>query len=229
MFSAHASDSLTGHALLMIGALSTHDAGCWIISEATILNLFAQIFLSSSSPDARTSLTILSNVARRNLVIPQISLIVSCLVQDLTNHSRHRNVILTTLIELVIRGAGSVQKDDLQLTILPLISVNQDPVIVALALRLLAVSDAAELRGFYKVLAEKVFLILSCERMLYPEILTAAAELIASMWIVYDMTLFMDATKFVPFLEWCRPQIENFEEVHTRLHNAIYLLTHRHI
>lgn len=110
--------TLVGHAVRLICALSNHPTGCRILSTNEILELFTQLFLTSSSGDLATSHMILKNIARNGYRIPQGPLLVSCLMQDINDDIAKRCMILSTLYEIVKTNPSSVQENDLHRCIL---------------------------------------------------------------------------------------------------------------
>ncbi|KAH0794645.1 TKL family protein kinase [Histomonas meleagridis] len=94
-------------AVRLIGALSSHPTGCQILNDNGVLELFTQLFLSSSCDDIVTTQTILRNVAKNGCDIPQVSLIVSCLMQDMMYDHSKKCEIMDTLVALVETVPGS--------------------------------------------------------------------------------------------------------------------------
>lgn len=217
-------ESLSDFSLKLIAALSTHQTGIRLITQTGMLSLFSQMFLSSSYGDDATTLTILSNVANEGSEIPQASLIISCLMQDLIYSVTNKIDILNTLIHMIRTSPTSVQEHDLQNSILPLISPRQQPVLIVLALQLLDACDMSKLRGFYNQIIQRVFNILTLDSMMYPELLSAAIDLIASLSTEYDITQFIDQTDLIEFINSILPQIEPFEEIHQKMSNCVYML-----
>jgi hypothetical protein len=64
--------SLFEKAIRLMGSLSSHSVGCQILHENGVLELFTQLFLSSSCGDIVTTQAILRNVAKFGCEIPQV-------------------------------------------------------------------------------------------------------------------------------------------------------------
>ena len=217
-------ERLIPYCLRFMAALSSHQTGCALIIETGMLTLFTQMFLSSMSGDTSTSLTILTNMAKVTPDIPQLSLIISCLMQDLLCTVTNKCDILQTLIHLVEISPASVQDHDLQKSVLPLLSPRQEPVIVILAMRLLDSCEMQKLKLFYDKIAQRVYNILCTDTMMYPELLASAVGLISSLSSELNMTTFLIETQFMDFIDDILPQMAAYPEAHKRVSNCIYLL-----
>ncbi|OHS99947.1 TKL family protein kinase [Tritrichomonas foetus] len=216
---------LANYSLKLIGALTSHPSGCALISETGMLSLFSQMFLSSTCGDTMTSLTILSNAAKGGAEIPQISLIVSCLMQDLLYSVSNKIELLKTLIQLINLAPNSVQDHDIQNSVLPLLSPRQEPEIVVLVMKLLCVCDITNFRCFYHLIAQKVFSVLTTDSMLYPEVIEYASELIAILSAQYDMSQFLQQTKIGEFVQNASIQLrDSFIDISTRIEDSASML-----
>jgi hypothetical protein len=223
LLAAIAADGLADYALRLIGALSTHRTGCLLIQESGILSLFSQMFLSSMSSDRPGVLTILANTARGRAEIPQIALIISCLMQDLLDSCSNRIPLLLTLTEMISFKPEAVHEQDLQRAVLPLLSPRYDPVITLLAVRLLCVCNVKLFIPFYQKLAKRLFDLLKSEN-LHPEVIVAACQLIGLMTTQCDMSQFMERTKFADFLQYAVDSIEEtFPNLAMELSNSAEL------
>ena len=220
-------ERLSDYTLKLIGALSSHQTGRDMILDTGILSVFTEMFLTSASCDNSTSLTILSNMSTVTSDIPQVSLIISCLMQDLLSNAANQSQILKTLTSLIAISPASVQEHDLRHSVLPLISQRQEPVIIVLAMRLLESCDMTKLSGFYDMIAQRIYNVLASDNMMYPELLAAAIELITSLATDYDMTHFITATGFVSFAENILPQVASLEEIHREINNCVFALKRR--
>ena len=217
-------ESLIDYALRLIGSLSSHAPGCALVSETGMLSLFTQMFLSSRGSEMSISLQILSNAAKGRAEIPQISLIVSCLMQDLLYSRSDKCAILNTLCDLVTVSPNCVQEHDIQNSVMPLISPRQEPIVVSLVLKLLYVCDSTKFRGFYQILAHRIYTVLRTDTMQYPELLIAALEVIAAMTIAYDMVLFIKKTELESFAEYLLSQLtDDYSDLTQRLNNIKYV------
>ncbi|OHT16451.1 TKL family protein kinase [Tritrichomonas foetus] len=219
-------ERLTDYSMKLIGALSSHQSGCMLISGNGMLSLFSQMFLSSAAIDVSTALTILSNIATKlqNQEIPQLSLIISILMQDLIYSVTNKSDILQTLINLIKLSPNSVQEHDLQNSVLPLLSQRQEPVIIVLVLKLFDECEMPKLKNFYQQIAQKIFNILSMESMMYPELLSAAIGLITSIAMQYDLHQFIEQTDLIEFFTDIANQITEYEEIYANITNCIYYL-----
>ena len=211
--------------LKLIGALTSHPAGCALVSETNLLSLFSQMFLSSTSLDTETSLKILENSAKENLEIPQISLIVSCLMQDLLYSEISKEKLLNTLVQLIQLQPNSIQDHDIQNSLLPLLSNSQTRETILLVLQILSLCDVTYFRSFYYILAYKIFLILSSSYYLYPEIINYSIQIIASLSQNYDINEFLEQTKIINFVHYSSQQIaEKFESISLDLKDSLDVL-----
>lgn len=190
---------LVNNAVRLIGALSSHAAGCQILNDNGVLELFTQLFLSSSCEDTITTQTILRNVARSGCDIPQVSLIVSCLMQDMMNENSQKCEIMDTLVALVETVPGSVQEHDLQRIVMQQLTQDK-PLVVLLALKLFAVCDVAILRNVYPQLLASLHSLLNKPQMLYPEIIGAALHIFANLARQYDLSEFLRRTEMIRFI-----------------------------
>ena len=232
-------ETLTNYSLKLIGALSLHPTGCALINETGMLSLFSQMYLSSVYSDPKIPLLILTNLAKADCQIPDVSLIISCLMQDLVDSSINRSGILNTLIYLISSSPNSVQEHDLQYVVLSLLSSKQEPVINTLILQLFEACDMEKLKTFYQQIADKTISILSNYLMMYPELLNSAIDLLVSFSTFFDMTEFFKKTNFILFVNDIKEQIENylskkdtnantnqiFEDVFNHISNCAYLLS----
>ncbi|KAH0793069.1 TKL family protein kinase [Histomonas meleagridis] len=206
------------YSIKLIGALSSHQYGCEIIQKTQIHSLVSQMFLSSIMTDVSTSLTILSNISQSTIQIPQISLIISCLMQDLNTTTIDKCEYLSTLINLVRSSPESVQEQDLCTSILPLLSVRQPPKLILLALRLCQACDHSLFRIFHIHVQQLLFNILNQEELLYPEIIEAVSSLIASIIVAHDMKEFVERTNLIQFL---KNECKSIEGVYPEIAEAI--------
>jgi hypothetical protein len=225
-------ENLSEYCLLLIGALSSHTRGCSLIQETGMLSLFSHMFLSSTVGDTTTAYTILRNAARGRAEIPQVSLIVSCMMQDLLYSGGNKAEILITLRELVQFSPESVQEHDLQNSVVPLISARAEgrdaATVIVLALNLIAACDLGKIRGFYEKLAQKIFDVLNSDAFLYPELIATAANLIALMSSEYDMQVYLDRTDFVNFIRYVWQTVpSSFADTKLLLNSAIAALSER--
>lgn len=223
---------LIDYSMKLIGALSLHTEGCTLISVNGMLSIFSQMFLSSNCGEMSTALTILSNVATHlpeDKVIPQLSLIVSCLMQDLNYSSMNKSEVLHTLTKLIKSNPSGVQEHDLQFSVLPLLSPKHEPVIIVLALRLLDECDPSKLKNIFMQILQKIFNLLSIPTLMYPELLSAAINLVTTLAIAqYDLSSFIQQTDFINFCTDIQKQIEEYpeyEEISATISNCIFCLS----
>jgi hypothetical protein len=119
------SERLADFALKLIGSLSSHEDGRTLIDRSGLLNVFSEMFLSSSCHDMAEALSILSNIVEHGRKVPRVSLVISCLMQDLRPDLAHRTDILQTLIILIGAAPADVQEHDLQNSVLPFLSPKE--------------------------------------------------------------------------------------------------------
>lgn len=191
---------LISNAVRLIGSLSSHAVGCQILNDNGVLELFAQLFLSSSCGDTLTAQTILRNVAKAGCDIPQVSLIVSCLMQDMMEEHSKKSEIMATLVALVETLPSGVQEHDLQRIVMQQLS-QDNPLVVLLALQLFFVCDINVLRNIYPQLLTAIYGLLNKPHMLYPEIIEAAVRVVAALAAHYDLTEFLTRTEMVRFIQ----------------------------
>jgi serine/threonine protein kinase len=194
------SKPIVGSAVRLVAAFSTHSLGCQILSENGVLELFTQLFLSSSSgEDTAIAHTILRNVANQNCEIPQGSLIVSCLMHDLIYEVTRRCEIMDTLVALVQTMPGSVQEHDLQRIVMPQLS-REDPLLIRLSLKLFASCDPVLLRNLYPHLLGTIHGILDNPQFMFPEIIEACLEVVVITAQQFDIAEFIKKTELLRFI-----------------------------
>ncbi|KAH0795894.1 TKL family protein kinase [Histomonas meleagridis] len=233
-------ESLSEYSLKLIGALSLHSIGCSLINETEMLSLFSQMFLSSTCNDLTTQLLILTNLAKAECQIPEVSLIISCLMQELIVSTINRINILFTLIHLIKSSPNSVQEHDIQYAILPMLTKKQEPTINVLLFQLLDACDMIILRNVYKIILEKTFEILSNSLMMFPELLNAAIQLMLSLSTSFDLNEFFNKTNFREFVKDVKSQMEiylnenegisskdKFESIKEQISNCSYILNQK--
>ena len=205
---------LSTFALRLIGALSSYEAGCKAISDTGMLPLLIQQFLSPNCSDFNTSMTIISNISKYKQQIPQISLIISCLMQDLMCKTINRRKILGTLIDIVGNFSESIQESYLISHIMPLISPNQEPDIVLLALRLFNTLGVMQIKNFYKSLTANVFSMLQSQDLQFSEIITEATRLIIKISEYFDIKEEILDSDFMTFIQVVLSQIDKSDKIY---------------
>ncbi|OHT02411.1 TKL family protein kinase [Tritrichomonas foetus] len=212
--------------LRFIGALSTHSSGTSLLNDSDLLQIFTQIFLSSPLANSPLSLQILINISRDSIQIPQASLIVSCLMQDLLYNSSNISLILITLRSIISISTNSVQEHDLMNSVMPYISKSFEPPIIVLAMQLFSACEMSTIRNLYISLIERIWIILSTPTILYPELILAAMDLIATISLQYDLKEFFQKTKLLEFLDYSEESFhESFPEIAKYLTNLKYTIT----
>jgi hypothetical protein len=192
--------SLFDKAIRLMGSLSSHAAGCQILHDNGVLELFTQLFLSSACEDAVTTQSILRNVAQFGCEIPQVSLIVSCLMQDMMSEDAKKSEIMDTLVALVAKVPGSVQEHDLQRIVMHQLA-QDDPLLVLLSLKLFAVCASSALRTIYPLLLGTVHSLLNDRKLLYPEIIEAAVTVIQHIGAHFDVSDFLKKSELVRYVQ----------------------------
>ena len=225
LVSAMADEKLSPYALRLIAALSSHSAGCKMITDTGMLSLFTQLFLSPACSDLVTSMTILSNIAKRNEQIPQLSLIVSCLMQDLAGTISNRVKILQTLIDLLSSFPDSVQEHYMLSNVLPLIAPDQEPVIVLKAIELFTVVDSSTIRNFYKRLISQVLRILQTPELQFPEIIISITNLLTIISASHDIKKYLVESDFLNYIQSVSSHINPNEQSFENLQNDIFILS----
>ena len=183
----------------LIAALSSHPTGCQILNDNGVLELFTQLFLSSSCDDTVTTQTILRNVAKNGCDIPQVSLIVSCLMQDMMYDHSKKCEIMDTLVALVETVPGSVQEHDLQRIVMQQLN-QENPLLILLSLRLFSVCDVNVLRNIYPQLLGAIHGLLNNPQLLYPEIIKTSLVIVNNIAKQYDLSDFLKKTELIRFI-----------------------------
>lgn len=216
---------LNGSALRLFGALSSHSEGCKVISETGIMSIFTQLFLSPMCTDIPTCMVILCNVAANGVEIPQISLIVSCLLQDLIGSSRNAERILITLGRLLEVVPSAIQASDLQSYILPMISPIQRPNLVLRALNLFKFVDTNAMKSYYTILVNNVMEVLGTEEMMYPEIILTSVELLMTITVQHDIKSMIQTSKLLDYLQHATEQMVELGDMYERAQNGLFMLS----
>ena len=183
---------VVNEAVRVIAALSTHASGCSILTENGVLDIFSQLFLAPQFGETSRALSIFRNLSFNNTEIPQISLIVSCLMQDLTSSSiDQKPEIVETIISLIKLRPDCVQEHDIQNVVLDQTSRNAPPIMVLLSLRLLNTCHSSVLRNSYQMILNKVREILNTEQ-IYPEIAVECLILLRTISSNFDIVEFLN-------------------------------------
>ena len=185
------------YSIRLISAMSAHKTGCDILSDNGVFLPFAQLFLSSSLGDSSAAYTILRNAAKFGAQIPQVPLIVSCLMQTTMFEMARKNEILDTLIALVQNMQGSVQEHDLKTIILPQFN-REGPQVVYRSLMLFAVCDPNKLSSStVEELLSAINEILNDQQKMYPCIIEAAVRALNNLSLKNPLTVFFEGTGFI--------------------------------
>lgn len=186
-------------AINLIGSLSSHKVGCRILNDNGVLELFSQLYLNSSYSDDLKTQMILRNLAKNGCIIPQVSLIISCLMQDMMNEQAKKTSILDTLVALVEHYPQSVQEHDLQYIVLRELT-DENPLFVLLTLRLFHACDSMHLKNIYPQILVSIHSFLNTSLLLYPEIIEEALEVIKKFHDSFDIQEFIDKSELVRFV-----------------------------
>lgn len=184
----------------LIGSFSTHATGCQILSENGVIELFTQLFLSSSSGDTATSHTILRNFAKNGGDIPQGSLIVSCLMQDMIYDPMRKPQIMDTIVSLVKTMPCAVQEHDLERIVVSQITQGQ-PLLSFLSLELFKVCDIQALRNIYPRVLGAIYKMLNTKENMYPQLIEISLEVLTRIHEQYDIGEFLRKTEIIGFVE----------------------------
>lgn len=220
LVSSLSNKSLVSYAARLIGAFSTHSCGCKILINNGVLEIFTQLYLSSSSGDTSISQAIIKNVARNGCDVPQCSLIVSCLIQDLIYDVTRKAQILDTIIAIVEQIPTSIQEHDLQFTILPHLA-SEDPLLVQLSLKLFSVCDASILRNIYQQLLVSIYNLIQKKEMRYIEIIEECVNVLIVLKKQDYTKIFIQETKFEKFVQ----KVVAKDEDKKRKENITYLVS----
>ena len=192
--------SCTKETFHLVGALSKHSCTCTHLKENGVFELFTQLFLSSYDGNSKISRTILRNFVKNENFIPQSSLIVSCLMQELTNDPKEANDILFTIASIVEILPESVQEHDIQRIIIPEM-LKEDPQFVLLALKLLSVCETNLFRNIYVPVFAIVTKILDNPKLLYPEIIESAIDVLIIIVQQYDVAEYVSKTELPRYIK----------------------------
>lgn len=184
----------------LFAALSSHQVGCTILEENGLLELFIQLFLSSSKYDTILSLLILRNFSNFGLEIPQHSLLVSCLMQDLLISSSNKIDIIHTLYVLVSALNSSVQEFDVNRILLKHLKSTSPP-IVYWSLKVLTVCTTSIIVNLQQSILINIHSILSNFNFCYPEIIEASLEILTQLSFEVDLDTFTQHTGLMNYLE----------------------------
>lgn len=193
---------LVNSAVRMILSMSYHNTGCKLLEENDIFELFVQHFLSSSFVDSNNSYTILRNAVRQNAEIPQIALIVSCLMQSLMYDLSAKEKILDTLVALVKSMPGCIQTHDLHHYITSF--TRQESVLIILqSLRLLAACDDNRITPITTNILILLNQVLKNKAYMHPKVIKATSMILNKMlYRSKDAVIdFVKQTNLTPFLE----------------------------
>lgn len=196
-------NSLLLHSVRLIASFSSHSSGCRLLTEKGVLELFTQLFLSHNDISLETAAFILRNVAKNNQhanPIPQIALVVSCLMRDIVYSHAPIPAILDTIATFVEKVPNCVQEYDLQKSVLPLVSTQSSPKIVRLALKLFSIVETPSLQKFYPRLLNQIYLILNNPKFMYPEVIEECLKVILAIEAYFDITEFIEKTQLHRFL-----------------------------
>lgn len=206
----HLAHSLSGEptvlnaAVRLILSISLHKTGCKILSEKGILDLFVQMFVSSSIIDNNSSYSILRNAMKfqkdiPQIEIPQIPLIASCLLHSLLYEYTLKDKILDTLVALVKKNPDCVQIRDIPTYILH-ITMRDAPLIVLQSLRLLAAIDSHKLAQISRDVLNSINQTLGEKNYQHPKIIKASIMILNSLRNHVDITDFIQNTKLINYL-----------------------------
>lgn len=197
-----ASKSSITSILSFILALSTHQIGCQILNDEDLLQTFSYVFLLASQNDLPLSLKIIINITNARMEIPQSSLIVSCLMNDLLQSKENLISILIALCNIISSSFSCVQEIDLQHSIMPLLSVDVEPKIVAHALQLFSVCEIISLKNLYAQLTEKVAIILSSSSsMLSTDIVLSSINVLNLVSVHFNLKPFLDELNLIDIID----------------------------
>ncbi|OHS93899.1 TKL family protein kinase [Tritrichomonas foetus] len=202
LVSSVSAKSLVGPSIRLIGAFSSHPGGCKLLGENGVLELFTQLFLSSSCGDSELSHIILRNIARNchtHNSIPQGALIISCLMQDMLYDTNRKCEILDTIVALVKTMPGSVQEHDLLKIIMPQL-LQCKPLLVKLALKLFSIVEPAIMRNIYPQLLSQIYKILNSRQLMYPEIIEECLKVVQTIEENFDISEFIQKTQLIRYI-----------------------------
>ncbi|EAX96167.1 TKL family protein kinase [Trichomonas vaginalis G3] len=212
-------------ALRVIGSLSTHKTGNAVISDFGILPIYVQYFLSPNCTDLSLCMTILINMAKFSIKVPQASLIVSCLMQDLVDSMNSKPTVLQTMIAIARSSPEAFQASDLQHNILPFISPKEDPLIVLYVLDLFNAIDLSVVKSFSRILVYCLLDTISQPEMQYPEILAQSITIINTLSSLYDVKDMLKDSSVLEFFKSAGGQMINFSDLHSKIESNVKYLS----
>ena len=150
--------------------------------------------------DTSRALAIFRNLSENKTTIPQLSLIVSCLMQDLNDApDDQKPEIFQTMISLINLRPDCVQEHDIQNVILEQTSISSPPIMVLLSLRLLNTCHLSVLQNSYQVIINKVRELLNIDEV-YPEIVLEACKLLKTLSMNIGISDFMAKIQIARYL-----------------------------
>lgn len=184
-----------------LAALTTHKTGCQLMKDKGLCEIFIQYYLSTDS-DSK-SIQVIKNMSKHEFDLPQASLIVSCLMQELaisSNSDKHKILILETLNALIERAPLTPQKHDLNTVILPLLG-KINPTIVYLSLKLFSLIDASLLANTYQNLFLQVYKVLNNRNMHFTAIIEAVLDVLIVLIQQFDVSELIIRSGLIKFLK----------------------------
>jgi serine/threonine protein kinase len=184
----------------LIAAMSQHRAGCGVLTENGILEIVAQRFLSLSASNSPIIHRILRNVAGNQVEIPQGSLIVSCLMQELFG-SRDGAVleILGTVTKMVEIMPGSIQEHDVHRIVASYMRLDAPPILRS-ALKLITALDVSVLRTLAIQIFGVIFQVFQRPEMLFPDLVVAAINAIMVLQLQLEFREALERVEFRRFV-----------------------------
>lgn len=224
LMSALNDQKLATYALKIIGTLSFHRTGFAVIRDFGILPVFVQYFLSPNCSETQTGMTILINVSKFGEKIPQASLIISCLMQDLVDSMNSKHLVLQTMIAISNTSPEAFQTADLQYNILPLINAKEDPKTVLLVLELFNRVEVNLVKNFHRFLILTLLEQLSAPELQYPEILVQSVNLINTITGQFDIKDIVRESHIIDFFQSASGQMIQFSDIHSRMESSVSYL-----
>lgn len=214
----NASESSIKSILSFILSLSSHQIGCQILNEEDLLQTFSEIFFLASLKDLPLSLKIIINITNARMDVPRSSLIVSCLMNDLLKSKSNMILILTALRNIISNSYPCIQEIDLQHSIMPLISIDNEPNIIVCALQLLSACEPKILKNIYVQLIEKISVILSSIHS--TDIVLSSINILNSISACFDLKPYLEQLKLIELIDSLIKSLKtNFPKIAEQLLN----------
>lgn len=197
------------YSLKLLHTMSLHKSSCLDLSKKSVFIPFIQLFLSSSIEETSLPYHILRNAAEHKIELPQVQVIISCLMRELLFKSDNTEV-LYTLISIIEEFPDSVQEHDIRTIIIP--QINEDnPRVTHSSLKLLSYCEEELIKNLSSDLLKAINTLLNTKNKLYPSIIESSIELVDKCFRMMEPGLvktYLEGTGLIPFLVTVKSKLE---------------------